>query len=301
MNFGPPSRHQPNMVATVPPMELPIARANLFDAPFPHLRAHDFLNTGDLERLQAEFPAPEELRRFQTVMGGRRRLASDELTFYDFLETRPAWRALYDAFNSEAFVTALLSRYEAPMRAYGGRLRMPIQFDPTKFLRLAEDRHRHRGLSGRVRRRVEHAVARARARVPGLGDRVYVHFDISSAQDGYWREVHCDLPDRVAACLIYFSGADECGGAGGEFALHRLKRARPLWEHPRQPPEDCVELVERVRPEKNMFLSFLSTRNSYHSVPKIVGAVAPRNFIYVGITVERDTIWTAPPSVAGQR
>ena len=57
------------------------------------------------------------------------------------------------------------------------------------------------------------------------------------------------------------------------------------------PDKSDMQLVQKIKPQKNLFLSFLSTPNSYHSVPQISGATDWRKFIYVGVSVTRQNIW----------
>ena len=56
---------------------------------------------------------------------------------------------------------------------------------------------------------------------------VYLHFDISSATDGYEREIHHDLDERLVVFLVHFSDWTEAC-IGGEFGVHRYERPRNL-------------------------------------------------------------------------
>lgn len=264
-------------------------------APYPLLELDDALSAKDFSALRAEFPTDAEAAGFERVMGGRQRLASDELAFHGFLRERPAWRRLYERVNSADFVQQVLRVFAEELQLRACDLVQPVQFDADYMLRIARHRANMRGVIPRVlrrfgvRRQPEHPV------LPGKGDRVFVHFDISSAENGYRREIHRDMDNRIAAFLIYFSSAAECGGEGGEFGIHGL-RSDAAHDYPdRQPDAAHTELHELVRPRENLLMMFLSTPDSYHSVPEIRDAVATRRFIYVGISTDRDLRWAWPP------
>lgn len=280
---------------------IPLDQARQLAAPYPLLCLDECLPPEVLQALLSEFPTNRETRRFSVVMGGRSRLCSDELEFHEFLEQRPAWRALYDHVNSEAFVQQVLERFDDQLAERGCSLQRPIVFDPLAMKREAERRASDRRLWRRVLRKL-HLLPPSEPEAsfvpgPGQGDLVFVHFDLSAAGDGYAREVHRDMDNRIAAFLIYFSDADEVGGEGGQFGIHRLRAGaedRPL---PRQPQEAATEVVDMLEPARNRLVMFLSTPDSYHSVPRMHGTRAQRRFIYVGITAGRDLRWS--PAASG--
>lgn len=266
------------------------------DGPYAMVALRESLSPEFFAELLEEFPSDAEAQSFQNVMGGRRRLASDDLAFYEFLSTRPAWRALYDHINSADFVESVLDLFADDMRTRGCDLQQPVQFDPEFMLRKAHRDARSRQLWRRVLRRMGLWSGSDNDDLPegSPGDRVFVHFDISVASEGYWREVHRDMDNRIAAFLIYFSDAEECGGSGGEFGVHRLFPAGLKGDLPSQPDPLLVETVELIRPERNMLIMFLSSPDSYHSVPVIRNARASRKFIYVGVSADRPLNWAVP-------
>lgn len=270
-----------------------------YTAPFPMLRMDDCLDEETFSELLNEFPNEVEIRSFEDVNGGRRRLSSDQAEFYRFLAGRPAWRRFYDFVNSEEFVNRVLEAFRYELDQVGSPLFEPIRFDQGCLRRHAEKREGNPG-----RKSLPHRMAK-RLKDPRVffrsssklhqsqprGDELYLHFDISAGYNGYTREIHRDLDNRVAAFLVYFSDADETLGEGGEFCIHKLNGVASTKRLVRQPSSEDMMEVSRIRPKKNLFLMFLSTPNSYHSVPRITGALGPRKFIYVAITAKRNLQW----------
>lgn len=264
------------------------------EAPYALVALDESLAPATLAALIHEFPSDAQANDFRNVMGGRRRLASDDLAFYDFLSVRPNWKRLYDHVNSVGFVDSVLELFAEDMRKRGCDLRRPVEFDPAFMLRKAHRDARRKKLWRRVLRKLGLSWgAGDEPAASDSGDRVYVHFDISSATDGYSREVHRDMDNRIAAFLIYFSDASECGGDGGQFGVHRVLGEVGDTPLPAQPSPELVETVELISPKRNLLLMFLSTPDSYHSVPMIQHARASRKFIYVGISADRPLNWVS--------
>ena len=116
-------------------------------------------------------------------------------------------------------------------------------------------------------------------------EKLYLHLDISSSHNGYKREIHHDNPNRLVAFVIYFSDAAESEGQGGEFVIHRHRTKKRYAEYERQPDPADTTVHETLTPKRGLGVVFLSTRNSYHSVPILAGATKSRKFIYGGLSV----------------
>jgi hypothetical protein len=120
--------------------------------------------------------------------------------------------------------------------------------------------------------------------------KLHIHFDISSATDGYNVEPHHDSESRVAVFLIFFSSQETVGGTGGEFCIYNTKASLNR-KYVMFPSNNDLELHLKVPPTKNLMFSFLSTPNSYHSVPLMENCKEPRKFIYVAITANKTNLW----------
>ncbi len=60
--------------------------------PFTHVVIESPLRSADLDKVLNGFPTEQEFSQFENVMGGRRRLSSDDPEFYSFLQKSESWR-----------------------------------------------------------------------------------------------------------------------------------------------------------------------------------------------------------------
>ena len=264
---------------------LDFSNAERTSAPYPLLTASLPFARGDFEALLSEFPGTKTLSAAQNVMGGRRRLASDEQIYYKFLESSPAWRQLHEYLNSTQFVVQVLALFKQEIEEMGaGALLERLHVNSTYF----EGRAKLKSILPSKLVGLFYRVMDSFCRT----EEVFVHVDISAAGDGYEREVHRDTDQRVAVLLIHFVDAEELGGTGGEFGVHSYRRkpsSPDLFE--RQPPTHSVKTELLIPPRANEASIFLSTPDSYHSVPKIRGSRRLRKFIYVGISKRDRKKW----------
>jgi hypothetical protein len=218
-------------------------------------------------------------------MGGRRRVSSDELAFYAFLDQSPAWRAFHQHLTSTAFVRALLDFLEPDIR------KIAPTFDVQK-VRVTPHYYRNRVWLRRfLPRPLVNGVYRLLDAVASP-DEYVVHIDISSAGAGYTREIHRDTDPRVAVFLVHFSDAGDVGGTGGEFGVHSyIEPPDGISQYSRQPVQATQKTEMLIPPEKNTGVLFLSTHNSYHSVPEIRDNTGWRRFIYVGVSRRNRKPW----------
>ena len=255
-----------------------------------------------------EFPSEAEFKKFENVMGNRRRLSSEDSEFYSFLKKSKAWDKFYNSINSEDFVKNALSQFKDELRVYDSAINhQNFKFD-REFLKnkafkknevinkanktsvgLISSKDLLKIILYRIINKIIERVMRYK--VNKKETKLYVHFDISAAHNGYLREIHHDNDDRVIAMVFYLSDHITDSRIGGEFCIHKYKHERDLSmceAHPNA--EDMLE-VKRIQPSKNQGIMFLSTPNSYHSVPLIEQADHWRKFIYIGVTVDNPKAW----------
>jgi len=112
----------------------------------------------------------------------------------------------------------------------------------------------------------------------------FLHFDVSSAGNGYYREPHLDGSNRMLAGLVYFNFSKTPGASGGEFAIYE-----PLIEtRKRQLEPNDVKAIKLITPKPGMVFCFLNDSRGYHGVPLMEGFSASdkRYFCYFGISTE---------------
>jgi hypothetical protein len=262
---------------------LAFSRSDVVRDPYPHAIKTSVLEQGFYKRLKGQFPKEDFFQKIAPVMGNRRRVASDEPAFYEFLDRSEAWKTFYAYLNSEKFVHLAIDLFGDQLKAFECR------FDPNKPWKFDPDHHRSvlRDKQSAVRSRVR----KFRERFMQNRQELFVHLDVSSAHNGYTREIHTDNPNRLLAMVMYFTSAQETGGAGGQLALFKHREKKPLSEYERFPKDADTVLLESVSPEDDKAAIFLCTKNSYHSVPLVKDAKAWRNFIYFGLTAKADSLW----------
>jgi hypothetical protein len=170
------------------------------------------------------------------------------------LDEEPAWRALFETFHSQAFVEWGTGQFADVWEREGCMLDLSrARYVPYREDRVDKERPRLR--------KVEHAP-----------EELWVRMDIHQGRVGYTRPVHLDHARRLVSLLVYFCDHAENGMEGGELLLHG--DAAPI----------------RITPRHNLMVAFPCANNSHHSVPPIISAAAPRNYIQVHISSSVD-IW----------
>ena len=240
--------------------------------PFPHVVKENFIAPDLYDDLCRSFPdcPPNSGPTGYSYFWG-------DPEYAKLLDSSPAWKALFDATHSQAFIDYVIRQFRGVCEAH----ECVIDLDKARYVSYCESRtdKERRNLS-----RVEHEP-----------HELWVRTDILQGRIGYDRRSHLDHRRRLAALLIYFCDAKENEMEGGELVLHA--------EHAKQDPvRDVV-----IKPQHNRLVAFACANNSYHSVPTIVAQKAPRNFVQVGVSSSLDawpdntTILTAIKSAIGGR
>lgn len=111
----------------------------------------------------------------------------------------------------------------------------------------------------------------------------FLHIDWSSANDGYTREIHRDTHPRIWNFIIFFNDKD---WDGGDFLVHK---SDGMTQFKQQLFGETLPVHEVFEAKKNRAVFFLSTPNSYHSVPIQSNTKTPRKFIYGAYTANNLT------------
>lgn len=257
---------------------------NLFDAsprplqwdPFPHVVADGFLRPEVLAKLEAAFPGlderdperPSEYTLFWGDEGFDRLVAKEE-----------AWRTLFDAINSQAFLDYAIRQFQPAFERCGCRLNV----ERATWVSYQEPRS---------------AKEAHGALAPLEADQLYSRLDLHRAWTGYQRRIHLDHLRRFVTMLIYFDDQADIGMVGGELLLHRrrpelglfqkaggtqapwfLSRVRHLWSPP-----------ITVEPRRNRMVMFPCTSQAWHSVPRIRATERPRTFLQIRLSAA-EPVW----------
>jgi len=282
-------------------MKLNFSQMKIFDQPYPYVIIENFLEKNDLANLLTQFP--KNTSSFQNVMGGRYRLASDQAEFYEYLRNNETWQNFYSALNSKAFIKNVIDIFSDKIGKYNPTYDFKtFSFDydflrrvnSSNFLRNMDACQIHETISKDLLKIVLFRVIKKFTSYLRINNflsqkELYLHLDISEANVGYQREIHHDSDNRLSGMIFYLTDQDDM--KGGQFAIHEYIKDTPLERCVPQPDESEMKLSNLITPQKNTLVLFLSTPNSYHSVPIIKSLKKTRKFVYAGISCKSSNLW----------
>ena len=285
-------------------MNIRLDSAEVSSEPFPYTIIENALPAEQLRQLLDEFPKNTD--EFQNVMGGRLRLGSDEPDFYNFIDESKAWGKFYETINSEVFKDNILNIFEHHIKNNVTHFNQnTLVFDPNYLKRLATGTH---GKLTKIKRQQVHNVStkdlisiiisRLKSRLfltnlqklfQSKQTKCYFHLDVSEANLGYEREIHHDNDDRILAFVFYLNSPKNM--KGGQFLIHEYAETRKRENYQSHPNDKDMRTVRIIEPKENTLVIFLSTPNSYHSVPRVSACEETRKFVYGGLTSTLSKSW----------
>lgn len=260
----------------------------IYTKPFPFIELENCIDKTLYDQLKNEFPNDDFFNNSDTVMGGRRRIASDEPEFYSFLDQSAAWNSFYNYINSIEFIQHCFSNFEFYFKEQNIDFRVE-QFKIDTEFHKSQARNRKNFITEKISKINKRLLNNNKS--DKVRYNIYTHFDISSAHNGYVREIHRDSAQRILNFLIFFNEKEEAHGNGGDFLIHQHNITKPLFDYEVAPNEKDTSVYKTISPQDNLGVFFLSTPNSYHSVSLIENASKFRNFIYVGISSKSNFFW----------
>ena len=250
------------------PQPIDFKRIAAHGEPFPHFKVDKAVDAKLFRQMKADWP--EELFEGKNVkMGGRMSFNQKSKDLRVLMDRSPAWKKFFDFINSEEFVFSVIDLY----RPWIDDDHCLLDYDRLSFSpEFREDNP-------------DHVLS--------------VDYGLTRATSGYSCRVHHDQEFRLAALLLFMNERTEFGGTGGTFNVHHLEEKLPLEESVRFPKKG-VGLTDVVEPAENRMVSFLNTRQAYHSVPEMEGATGWRNFLYLGINAgnKGSVAWRQPATMA---
>lgn len=224
--------------------------------------------------ISSSYSNPEYL---DVVMGGRSRLANDRLSFYTKGNLSESQNELYNVFNEEGFVRALLTRMLLAFPSSSEKERIELILKKGVF-----------DINGAIKqktifKRIRRWLYKNKLDF-FLKPRYFLHFDYSSATNGYYREPHLDGENRMLGGLIYFNFPSDSRARGGELGIYKPKPGI----NKRQLLDSECDLIELIIPKECDCICFLNDNTAYHGVPEMVGFAndKKRYFCYFGISTE---------------
>jgi len=121
---------------------LAFSKSDVVRDPYPHAIKTNVLEQSFYQRLKGQFPKEDFFQKIAPVMGNRRRVASDEPAFYEFLDRSEAWKTFYAYLNSDAFVHLAIDLFGDQLKAFECRFdpNKPWKFDPHHHASVLRDK-----------------------------------------------------------------------------------------------------------------------------------------------------------------
>ena len=285
-------------------MNINIEITERFTTPFPYVIIKNPLTKTDLKSLIKDFP--QDTSKYQNVMGGRARLASEEPEFFKFIEDSYIWNSFYNTVNSKKFADKLLNIFSNEIGNFKPQFETKnLVFSKDYLKTFSESSH---GRASEIKKQQVHNVKTkdllflimkrllSKIKVPIISkfnlknkNSCHMHFDLSEAGTGYVREAHHDNEERIVAFVFYLNSPT--GMKGGEFAIHETLNYSVKTQKNTNLQPNIVSNIKLINPKENTMIVFLSTPNSFHSVPKIVKTNDSRKFVYGGFSLSHGNAW----------
>ena len=273
---------------------LQVSASDVVADPFPHVISEEILPPDFYARLRADYPTAEifEDQKADTGMSGSRTGQGFDIyrgdgTYDKLIKTSDAW-AEFDAWiNSRAFVDKFVEVFGDYLEDIGCRATIsPEKYDPT----LIEGRE---GMTVRPTMKERfNTMTRAFRPKNSLGEvDLFTRLDIHKALKGYNKAVHCDRANRLCSFIVYFVDAEKQGIEGGTLTIHKHVQEKKPQDYERHPKPEDAPVVATLTPKENMGVWFPCCNNSYHGVNAMVSNGKERDYLYINISGQSDTLW----------
>jgi hypothetical protein len=274
---------------------LNVSKSDVVTDPFPHVISQNILDADVYAALRADYPTAEifeSQKRTSGTTGSRTGQGFDiyrgDESYDRLMDRSQAWRD-FDAFiNSRRFVEKFLELFGDLLPAMSCK----AEISPDRFDRdLIEPRHvmtEKETLRDRVSRIVGMVAPAPAARKPV---RLFTRLDIHKALTGYGKTVHCDRPNRLCSFIVYFCDAEKSGLKGGDLTIHKHVQQKPIGQYERHPRPENAPVVAILRPRENQGVFFPCCNNSYHGVTPVETTGTERDYLYINISAETQSLW----------
>jgi hypothetical protein len=224
--------------------------------PFEHVVTDGFIAPGVMAEMLQTFPqCPPRVgpTGYSSYWG--------DAEYDDLISTSPAWKSLFHAVHSQAFIDWFVAQFGDACHRRG----CVVDLSRATYVPFRETR------ADKERRHL--------AVVQYAPHEVWVRMDIHQAHVGYTRVRHLDHRRRLMSMLVYLSDAKINAMRGGNLVLHQTRKTWTGWGD------------ASVQPAINRMAAFPCHAWSWHSVPEIVSLRAPRNYLQITISSSVDA-WT---------
>ena len=245
--------------------------------PYPVIIYSNLLNEGQLKDLK-ECLSKEDTIFDKTVMGNRKTILKGTKNFNNFIKKNPIGESINSFFED---INVFNFFYEN-LQKLNQKTLNKFDFENKNFKFLKNFISRNRNISFKLKNRTSKILSTL-----NNDCRIYCDFDFSVAANGYEREPHHDMEERIVNFLLYINNFG--GKNGGNFQIYKYKK-NP-YHYLRQPSLNELEIFNEIKPQKGYLVTFLSSPNSLHGVDNIKSKDEKRYFFYGSYTSIKKIKW----------
>lgn len=240
-------------------------------SPFAYALADEFFRPATYATLRDEFPS---IARRSGTGRNPSSLYWGDAEYERHLERSPAWKEVFHAIQSQAFLDFVIATFGDHWEREG----CTLDLAKARYVPWVEDRvdKERQNL-----RRVDHDP-----------HELWCRLDFSESTAGSYGPLHRDLRRRLISMIVYFDAA------GGGLILHRcgidlrLLRAMGVGRVPRaySRVRDLVAATARVDARPNRMVVLLNSNRSWHSAATVLPARLPARQVRIAISSSVD-VW----------
>ena len=256
------------------PLPFSFDRLEIVRRPFPHMIADECFVPDLFRELRDQFPNVIKLER---PKGWGQSLYWGDPEYARHLDDSPAWKKVFDTVHSQDFVDWIVEQFGDLWQSEG----CVVDLSKARYVPYCESREN-----------------KERFQLDPTGyepHELWCRLDFYQGFSGYYKPVHLDHQRRLISWLVYFDEQDQVM-EGGDLVLHapgpdlRLLEKLNVYQTPRSFSKlrDRLARTISVKPQGNRTALFMCGRRSWHSVPAMRSARAPRQHIQISISSSID-------------
>ncbi|MEM9342559.1 MAG: 2OG-Fe(II) oxygenase [Pseudomonadota bacterium] len=273
---------------------LNVTSSDVVRDPFPHVVSEQILDPKFYAALRADYPTADifEEQKGDTGMTGSRTgqgfdIYRGDSTYDALIAKSEAWAEFDRWINSTAFVDKFIDVFGPYLDEMGCR----AEINPSKYDRTLVEGREGMTVKPTFKERMSALTSSFRPK-NSLGEvDLFTRLDIHKALKGYNKDVHCDRANRLCSFILYFVDAEKEGIEGGTLTIHKHREEKKPGDYERHPKPEDAPVVATLSPKENMGVWFPCSNNSYHGVNAMVSNGKERDYLYINISGQSETLW----------
>lgn len=263
--------------------------------PFPHVISNQILDPDFYARLRADYPTASifEDQKSETGLGGSRTgqgfdIYRGDTAYEALIKQSDAWAEFDDWINSSAFVDKFLELFGPYLGDIGCRAEISSSNYHRGYVEGREVMTPKPSMKDRLNK-FKRSFQPKNGSIGAVD--LFTRLDIHKALKGYNKDVHCDRGNRLCSFIIYFVDAEKEGIEGGDLTIHKHVSEKRPFDYERHPEPKDAPVVATLKPKENTGVLFPCCNNSYHGVTAMQSNGKERDYLYINISGDVDTLW----------